>query len=73
MDKVKSFIQDVLEVEDDLDIQVAHRIGGGDNRPMIARFKNTENKVKLFKKVGNLKDKTNVLGKNYFVNNQMPA
>ena len=44
----------------------AHRIGTGDDRPMVVKFSDQKNKAKVFAQLSNLK------GKSIYVNDQLP-
>ncbi len=67
---IKEFIKDTMQVEDDIQIDRAHRMGGkrndGTPRQLVVKFSNTDSKVKVQKAGGKL-DKT---GK--YMNEQFP-
>lgn len=54
--EVGNFIKNVLKVEKVIAVQHAFCIGKGQNKAMVAKLKNTEDRAEVFKKVGNLKE-----------------
>ena len=72
-DNVSStFFKEKLKVQD-IVIDAAHRIGTGENRPMVLRLKAVANKSKVFDNVKKLKGVKNYAGKFYQIDNQMPT
>ena len=72
--KVNSFVANELELGEQLNFKVAHRIGNGKgDRPMVVRLKNQDEKSKIFKNVKSLSKKVNYNDRPYFVNDQLPA
>ena len=67
----KAFIQGKLKVEDPK-IDVSHRIGTGNNRPIVVRFPNVAEKAKIFSNISNLKGVKNEQQKSYRIDNQLP-
>ena len=65
----KKFLKEKLKIEE-LEINNAHRMGKGNDRPMVIRFTNQDEKV--FGNIKKLKDVKNHKGKSYQVDNQYP-
>ena len=71
--KIDSFFKNKLELTQVPAVKVAHRVGEGQNRPMVVRLKSARDKGVIYKNVSNLKEKKNAEDKAYFVNDQLPA
>ena len=73
-EKVRTFLKDEIKVEGDILIKVAHRLGEGNgNRPMVVRFKNQNDKSKIYSNVSNLSKKVNTHEEPFYINDQLPA
>ena len=57
---------------DDIEIDVAHRMGTGTNRPIVVRLKQQQAKNKFFGNITKLKGLKNQKGRYYQVDNQLP-
>ena len=62
---VSAFIKNQLEIQEDIEITSAHRMGATKNAPVWFRLYDPDDIAKIFKNVPNLKDKTNAKGKSY--------
>ena len=72
MEVVNHFFKDVLKISSNVSIQLAHRIGKGDHRPMLIYLKHPGEKGKIYKHTSALKDARNELNKKYQVRDQLP-
>ena len=75
-DKTIQFLRDNLKMEvQEADVVVAHRLGkkqvGQGSRSIVAKVSNNI-RYKVFSHTKNLKSKTNAIGKQYFVDPQLP-
>ena len=61
-----------MKVQQKIGIQVAHRIGLGQNRPIVVRLEDFADKAVIFLKTKTLKDQTNEDNTKFFVNDQLP-
>ena len=73
MVKVKQFFSAEMETGDSIKVKVAHRLGSGRNRPMVAKLEQHEDKLHVFKNTNKLAKKVNANDKPFFVNEQLPA
>ena len=71
MQLAKSFPQQQMGIQD-VEIQVAHRIGVGTNRAMMIRLQNPDDKKLIFSHRKNLKSQKMTKGKPFFINDQLP-
>ena len=65
---VKTFFKEVLEIEREIPILDAYRVGKGDFKPMIVQLQNHRDKGLIYKNSKNLKDKTNSDNQPYYIN-----
>ena len=70
--KAKEFFKENLKIKEEIDIEIAHRMGEGRNRPMVIKLRNQEDKAIIFKNSPSLKDQKNKDDKPYYVNDQLP-
>ena len=68
----KDFFKTKVKTEGEIEIEAAHRLGVGQNRQMVVRLADVEDKAKIFENSKNLKDLTNEDNKKFFVNDQVP-
>ena len=59
---VKDFFKDQMSIEDEIGIKKMHRLGhpGNQDRPIMIKLKDADDKAKIYKSVSNLKGKKNV-------------
>ena len=65
--EIANFFKQVLEMEQEIEINDAYRLGQGRSRPILARLKFPNDKAKLFANASKLKGKTNTKKKGYFL------
>lgn len=70
--KVLEFFKDKLQIQDNIVLQNAYRVGAGTDRPMVVELQKSQDKTKIYQKVGNLKGVKNTKKKPYFVSDQLP-
>ena len=75
VDVVKQFIKNKLEIESEVPIRTAYRLGKakGKTRLMMTVLTNSVDKGKIFANVKKLQDKQNSMQKNYQSNEDLPA
>ena len=64
---VKDFFKEVMEIEQDIEVLDAFRVGKGKVKPMLVKLKDPSDKAIIFSHVSNLKEKTNARKKLFFV------
>ena len=69
---VSTFFKEKMKIEEEVKIDVAHRIGAGKTRAMVVRLKDPSEKAKIFTSVSKLKGKKNSEDKHYSVGDQLP-
>ena len=72
VEKVKSFLTDILKNETNVNLQTAYRIGRGNQQPMLIKLALPAEKGKVFKCIKNLKGVTNEEDKPYTIRDQLP-
>ena len=70
---VSHFFKNTMEIDAEIKIKTAHRIGKSKNRPMKVILKNSTDKAKIFANAGNLQEKKNIYKKSFKVEDQLPA
>lgn len=70
--EVGNFFKNVLKIEKPIQVQQAYRLGKGQNKAMVAKLKNTQDRAEIYKKIGNLKQANKGRSKPYFVADQLP-
>lgn len=70
--EVGNFFKNILKVEKPIQIQKAHRMGKGNNKPILAQLKHSDDRAKIYEKVGNLKEANRGRDKPYFISDQLP-
>lgn len=70
--EVGNFMKNILKVEKPIQLQQAYRMGKGQNKPMLAKLKNPDDRSEIYKKIGNLKQANRGRAKPYFVSDQLP-
>lgn len=70
--EVNNFMKNVLKTEKQIQLQSAKRIGKGQNKAILAKLKNVDDRAEIYKKVGNLKQANRGRTKPYFISDQLP-
>ena len=71
-DKVKSFFKNTLQIEKEIAIQIAHRIGKGTRRPVRVVLKSANDKGLIYKNANKLKGLKNSENRSYTIRDQLP-
>ena len=71
--KVGEFFKNILEIEKNIEIVDAFRVGQGKNRPILVFLKNSRDKKWVFGNVKKLADVTNELNNPYNISDQLTA
>ena len=61
-EKAKNFFKEQMEIEEDIEVKNAYCLGisDKDDRPMLVKLANSNDKAKIFKSVSKLKGKENI-------------
>ena len=73
MQVVNNFFTNIMRITDTVHVQDAHRLGKGENRPLLVKLKAPREKGKVYKNTKELKGVKNVKGKGYKIRDQLPA
>ena len=68
-----NFFTNIMKINEPIQIQYAHRLGKGNQRPLLIHLKTTSEKGKIYKHSKNLKDLKNENNKKYKIRDQLPG
>lgn len=69
---VLEFFKKDMKIQDSIEVLKAHRIGSGNERPILVELGKIEDKAKIYQHVSNLKGHKNAKGKTFFISDQLP-